>query len=71
MRLITRSLSTGLAVLAVSAGCQDGELLGVSDGGGGYELVARGRLAVYNGGVDRAAPEQPCLDDARHRQFDF
>lgn len=71
MSSISRGLSIGLAVLAVSSGCRDGELLGVSDGGGGYELVARGRLAVYNGGVDRAAPEQPCLDDARHRQFDF
>jgi hypothetical protein len=26
---------------------------------------------VYNGGVDRAVPAQPCMRDDRHRQFDF
>jgi hypothetical protein len=71
MLLISRRLSMGLAVLAVSSGCRDGELLGMPDPDGPFGLLARGRLAVYNGGVDRAAPAQPCQDDARHRQFDF
>lgn len=71
MRWITRSLSIGLAVLATSSGCHDGEVLGVPEQPGPYGLLARGRLAVYNGGVDRAAPATPCQDDARHRQFDF
>jgi hypothetical protein len=30
-----------------------------------------GRLRVYNSGVDQAVPQQPCLADARFRQFDF
>jgi hypothetical protein len=67
---ISRQTALGLAVLAVSSGCHD-EPLGVPQDGPGYELLARGRLAVYNGGVDRAAPERPCQDDTRHRQFDF
>lgn len=71
MLLISRRLSIGLAALAVSSGCTDGELLGMPDPDGAFGLLARGRLAVYNGGVDRAAPAQPCQDDARHRQFDF
>lgn len=71
MLLISRGLSIGLAVLAVSSGCQDGELLGIPSAEGPFGLLARGRLAVYNGGVDRAAPARPCRDDARHRQFDF
>lgn len=71
MLLISRALSMGLALLAVSSGCHDGEMLGIPDAEGPYGLLARGRLAVYNGGVDRAAPDRPCLDDARHRQFDF
>jgi hypothetical protein len=71
MWLISRKLSMGLAVLAVSSGCRDGELLGIPDPDGALGLLARGRLAVYNGGVDRAAPAQPCRDDPRHRQFDF
>lgn len=71
MLLISRGLSIGLAMLAVSSGCRDGEMLGVPDTGGAYGLLVRGRLAVYNGGVDRAAPDAPCRYDARHRQFDF
>jgi hypothetical protein len=71
MRFITRGLSIGLAVLATLSGCHDTEVLGVPEEHGPYGLLARGRLAVYNGGVDRAAPAQPCRDDARHRQFDF
>jgi hypothetical protein len=71
MLSISRSLSIGLALLAVSSGCRDEELLGIPAGKAAYGLLAQGRLAVYNGGVDRAAPAQPCLDDARHRQFDF
>ncbi|HEX6370652.1 MAG TPA: hypothetical protein VF006_17145 [Longimicrobium sp.] len=69
---ISRSLSLGLAVLAVSSGCNaDGEMLGIPDTGRVYGLLERGRLAVYNGGVDREAPARPCEEDARHRQFDF
>ncbi|HEU0299949.1 MAG TPA: hypothetical protein VFR37_10850 [Longimicrobium sp.] len=69
---ISRKFTLGLAVLAVSSACQDDEMLGVPmDGAGAYGLLARGRLAVYNGGVDRAAPDTPCQEDARHRQFDF
>lgn len=71
MSFISRKLSAGLAMLAVSAGCQDGEVLGIPESGGAFGLLDRGLLAVYNGGVDRAAPAQPCQEDARHRQFDF
>ena len=71
MLLITRGLSMGLALLAVGSGCHDTEMLGIPDPAGPYGLLARGRLAVYNGAVDRAAPGEPCRDDARHRQFDF
>jgi hypothetical protein len=71
MLLISRGLSIGLAVLAVASGCHDNELLGIPDAEGPFGVLARGRLAVYNGGVDRAAPAEPCRDDARHRQFDF
>ena len=71
MSFISRRLSVGLAVLAVSSGCQDGEVLGIPESSGAYGLLERGLLAVYNGGVDRAAPAQPCLADARYRQFDF
>lgn len=71
MLLISRSLTLGLAMLTVSSGCRDGEMLGIPDPDGPLGVLARGRLAVYNGGVDRAAPAAPCQDDARHRQFDF
>jgi hypothetical protein len=71
MSFISRRLSVGLAVLAVSAGCNEGEVLGIPESSGAYGLLDRGLLAVYNGGVDRAAPAQPCLADARYRQFDF
>src|SRR5687767_3123972 len=72
MLWIARKFTLGLAMAAVSFGCRDDEPLGVpEDGPAAYGLLARGRLAVYNGGVDRAAPDSPCQDDARHRQFDF
>jgi hypothetical protein len=71
MGSIVRTIFIGVATLAVSSGCGDGELLGMPDPNGPFTLLARGRLAVYNGGVDRAAPAQPCQDDAGHRQFDF
>ena len=71
MLWISRKFTLGVTVLAVSSACHD-EPLGVpSDGMAAYGLLARGRLAVYNGGVDRAAPDSPCRDDARHRRFDF
>ncbi|HEX2080878.1 MAG TPA: hypothetical protein VHG08_24445 [Longimicrobium sp.] len=68
---ISRKFTLGLTLLAVSSACRDDEPLGVPADGAVYRLLVRGRLAVYNGGVDRAAPGRPCQDDARHRQFDF
>lgn len=35
-----------------------------------FAVNGSGRLAVYNGGVDRAVPARSCLD-ARYREFDF
>lgn len=71
MQRFTRRLWIG-AGLALSTACGDREvLMGTPDRAAAQELGARGRLAAYNGGVDRAAPAQPCLDDARARQFDF
>jgi hypothetical protein len=34
-------------------------------------LSEGGRLRVYNMGLDRAVPQQPCRNDANHRAFDF
>lgn len=36
-----------------------------------FAVNGSGRINVYNGGVNRAVPAQPCMQDARHRQFDF
>lgn len=40
-------------------------------GGPSFAVNGAGRLAVYNGGVDRAVPARPCSADPRYREFDF
>lgn len=72
MTRISSLLSGAVLALALFTGCGEDE-----EGPAGVttvaaqELLHRGRLAVYNGGVDRAAPAQPCAADPLHRQFDF
>ena len=58
-------------VLALATGCGEDEGVAGVPTAVAQGLLARGQLAVYNGGVDRAAPAQPCADDPPHRQFDF
>ena len=71
MKRVSGRISMALAGLAFSTGCVEAE------GPAGVPLAAmrtlltRGHLSVYNGGVDRAVPAQPCLHDPLHRQFDF
>jgi hypothetical protein len=63
-------------ILALATGCEDvdgpaGVPTVTAQGRAAQELMARGRLAVYNGDVDRAVPARPCAADPLHRQFDF
>ena len=72
MKRLSRRGYIGVAALALSTACAEGEgPAGLPQSAAAQGLLARGQLAVYNGGVDRAAPAQPCADDARYRQFDF
>jgi hypothetical protein len=71
MKRLSGRVRIGLAALALSTACMDGEMPAGVPQSAAQGLLARGRLAVYNGGVDRTAPAQPCADDPPHRQFDF
>ena len=72
MTRLSGLVSSAGFVLALSTGCGS-----ENEGPAGVQmmsaqaLLARGQLAVYNGGVDRAVPGAPCAGDALHRQFDF
>ena len=35
------------------------------------DVSGSGRVAFYNAGVDRAVPASPCMDNLKHREFDF
>jgi hypothetical protein len=71
MKRYSGLISGTALVLALATGCaEEGGVAGV-EMARAQDLLARGRLAVYNGGVDRAAPAQPCAGDPVHRQFDF
>jgi hypothetical protein len=58
-------------VLAVTLSSACTDALADPQESAAFALNGHGRLEVYNAGVDRAVPATPCLDDARHRQFDF
>lgn len=63
-----RRTATTILLLAC-AGCTDPADRTV--GAAGFGVNGAGKLAVYNGGLDRSAGDSPCLRDGRHRQFDF
>jgi hypothetical protein len=59
-----------LAALIVLAGCNE-QLPTETPHAPAFLVNGSGRLAIYNGGVDRAVPARPCMQDERYRQFDF
>ena len=71
MRRVSRRIVMTLTALAFSTACGEEDLPAGVKPAAAQGLLARGQLAVYNGGVDRAAPATPCADDPLHRQFDF
>lgn len=69
MRECTRTLTVVLTTLLAAAGCADSGT-GPLEPDVAFDVNGSGRLAVYNGGVDRAVPGSPCAAP-EHRQFDF
>lgn len=70
--MIRRCLLLALLIaLMLPAGCAETVTQPAEPADMAFSANGSGRLAVYNGGVDRAVPQMPCMSDARHRQFDF
>lgn len=67
-----RKFGPGLLACAAACVAACSEPVGpAADASPAFVVNGAGRVPVYNYGVDRAVPQRPCIDDERHRQFDF
>ena len=67
-----RWTSALLCATVVASACSENEPMGIAqDSAPAFGLDEAGRIGVYNAGLPRSVPGQPCMNDPKHREFDF